>query len=436
MKKDTLIEVNGVGKTFSGAGPTLDDINLLVREGEFVALLGPSGCGKSTLIRIISGLIPASAGSVVYSGSPVVAPNPKASMVFQSSALYPWLTVQENVELGLRTLGVPAPERAKRVANLIRVIGLDGYEDAYPKELSGGMRHRVGFARALVVEPELLLMDEPFAALDPLTAENLRDELLDWWLDEQIPLKCILMVTHGVEEAVYMADRVIVLSRNPARVVADIPVRLRHPRDRRSAEYEALVDQVYKAVTGSGGRQSAPAQKAVVERPGRYRPLPNAAVNMLAGLLELVDDYGGREDLYTLGGDLLLEVDDILPVTEAAELLGLATVEEADLCLTALGKQFVEADTGERKELFYQRIRELPLFAMVAKVLLAKRNRTMKQEFFADLLAEQFGLDAPNQLKTLISWGRWAEMFHYDAGAAELYLDEGDRGLGAGPAVE
>ncbi|HEY3369157.1 MAG TPA: nitrate/sulfonate/bicarbonate ABC transporter ATP-binding protein [Symbiobacteriaceae bacterium] len=433
LKKDVLIETKGVCKRFPEAtATTLEEISLQVREGEFVALLGPSGCGKSTLLRIVAGLIPPSSGEVCYRGIRVKGANPKASIVFQSAALYPWLTVQQNVELGLKAQGVPAAERAKRAANLIRVVGLDGYEDAFPKELSGGMRQRVGFARALAVEPELLLMDEPYSTLDPLTAENLRDELLDLWLEERIPLKCILMVTHGIEEAVYMADRIIVLSRNPARVAADIPVRLRHPRDRRSPEFDALVDQVYKTVTGAGLKQTqTPAQqRAVVERSGRYKPLPNAAVNMLAGLLELVDDHGGREDLYTLGGDLLLEVDDLLPITEASELLALANVVEGDLVLTPTGKQFVEADTEERKALFHQRICQLPMFEMVGRVLRAKRNRTMNRQFFSDLLEEQFGPEeVPLQLKTLISWGRYAEMFHYDANAEELYLDEGDRGL-------
>jgi NitT/TauT family transport system ATP-binding protein len=433
---DVLIEVKGVGKTFvAEAGATLEDINLTIRDGEFVALLGPSGCGKSTLMRIINGLLPASAGTVYYRGRPVVGSHPKASMVFQSSALFPWLTVQQNVELGLKTMGIAPEDRAARSAKLIRLIGLDGYEDAFPKELSGGMRQRVAFARALAVEPELLCMDEPFSTLDPLTAENLRDELIDLWLEEQIPLKCILMVTHGIEEAVYMADRIIVLSRNPARVAADIPVRMRHPRDRRSPEFDAMVDTVYKAITGAVGRQQqTPGQKsaaaATAERQGRFKRLPNAAVNMLAGLLELVDDHGGREDLYNMGGDLLLEVDDLLPITDAAELLGFATVTEADLVITPLGKQFVDGDAEDRKALFYEQIRQLPVFAMTARVLRAKRNKTMNLQFFAEMLEDQFGPeDGPAQVKTLISLGRYAELFHFDAGAEELYLDEGDRGL-------
>jgi NitT/TauT family transport system ATP-binding protein len=440
MRNDIMIEVKNVGKTFvAGTGATLEAIDLQIREGEFVALLGPSGCGKSTLMRIINGLLPASTGTVLYRGVPVRGAHPKASMVFQTSALYPWLTVEQNVELGLKTQGVSQEERVRRSEALIRLVGLDGYEDAFPKELSGGMRQRVAFARALAVEPELLCMDEPFSALDPLTAENLRDELLDLWHNKEIPLQCILMVTHGIEEAVYMADRIIVLSRNPGKVAADIPVRLRHPRDRRSAEFNHMVDTVYKAITGAVGRVPAHAEAPAAagsavtpgtERGGRFKRLPTAAVNMLAGLVELVDDHGGREDLYTLGGDLLLEVDDLLPLTDAAELLGFANVIEGDLVVTERGKRYVEADAEDRKELFYQQIRTLPLFAMVTRVLRAKRNRTMTSQFFAEMLEEQFGPeDGPVQLKTLINWGRYAELFHYDAAAEELYLDEGDRGL-------
>ena len=438
MAKTVLIETKGVGKTFvASAGPTLDDINLTIHEGEFVALLGPSGCGKSTLMRIINGLLPATTGQVFYGGKPTVGANPKAAMVFQTSALFPWLTVQQNVELGLKTQGVPPEKRAEKAEALLRLIGLEGYEDALPKELSGGMRQRVAFARALAVEPELLCMDEPFSTLDPLTAENLRDELLDLWLEERIPLKCILMVTHGIEEAVYMADRIIVLSRNPARVSADIPVQLRYPRDRRSNEFNAMVDYVYKAITGAVDGSDAPSKAkasaaagVAAEHRARFHRLPTAAVNMLSGLLEMVDDQGGKVDMYSLGGDLLMEVDDLLPLTDAAALLGFARVEEGDLAITPLGRKYIEADPDARKAIFYEQIRDLPLFAMVARVLRAKRNKAMSQEFFADFLAEQFGPeDGPVQLKTLINWGRYAEMFHYDAGAEQLYLDEGDRGL-------
>lgn len=431
MKNESLITVRSVTKTFSeSAGPTLEGVDLTIQEGEFVALLGPSGCGKSTLLRIINGLLPASSGQVTYRGELVQGAHPKAAMVFQTSALYPWLTVQQNVELGLKTQGVGPKERAERSAELLRLIGLDGYEDAFPRELSGGMRQRVAFARALAVEPELLCMDEPFAALDPLTAENLRDELIDLWREQRIPLKCILMVTHGIEEAVYMADRILILRRNPGRVAVEIPVRLPHPRDRRSEAFSQMVDLVYKAITTSAIPDHGAAPKVAAAVADRFERLPNAAVNALAGLLELVDDHGGRDDLYTLGGDLLLEVDDLLPITEAAELLGFAAVTEGDLVLGAAGKRFVEADPEDRKALFYEGIRALPLFATAVQQLQARPNHTLHQQAFAELLEEQFGPEEGlEQLQLLINWGRYAELFHYDAGAQQLYLDEGDRGL-------
>jgi NitT/TauT family transport system ATP-binding protein len=431
MESDVLVELRGIGKRFAdGAGPVLEGIDLVIRAGEFVALLGPSGCGKSTLLRIAMGLLAPTAGSVLYKGQHLRGPNPKAAMVFQSSALYPWLTVEQNVELALRTQGVPTAERTARAERLIRLIGLDGYENAFPRELSGGMRQRVAFARALAMEPELLCMDEPFSTLDPLTAGNLRDELLGFWLGGHVGLKGILMVTHGIEEAVYMADRIVVLSRHPARVAADIPVALSHPRDRRSPAFNALSDQIYTQITGTVGTAAAPAPPPPAPPSPQFRRLPHAAPSMLTGLLEVVEDHGGQDDLFDLGGHLLLKVADLLALTEAAELLGFATISDGDLTLTSLGRQFVEARAEQRKALFFQQIRWLPVFDMTASVLRAKRNLRMDQEYFAELLDEQFGPDeAPAQLRTLIGWGRYAGLFHYDARTETLYLDDGDRGL-------
>ncbi len=405
----------------------LDDITLEIRPGEFVALLGPSGSGKSTLLRIITGLSAPSFGTVLYRGRPVAGPNPHAAMVFQSFALYPWLTVLQNVELGLQAKGVPLAERHDRAVKLIDLIGLNGYEDAFPKELSGGMRQRVGFARALAVEPELLCMDEPFSALDFLTAENLRSELLDLWLESKIPTRAILMVTHGIEEAVYMADRIVILSKNPARIVSDMPIALPYPRNRKDPAFMQIVDTVYKVVTGWNDHphQSSVADLTEPKSPDRphLRPIPHGHLSMLSGLLELVADRGGRDDLYHLGSELFLEVDDLLPVTETAELFHLAEVKEGDLYLTDLGHQFVEADVSERKEIIRTQLRDIPIFRLIDRVLQSKANHAMVKEFFNDILEEHFSVEeAERQLMIAINWGRFADFFHYDTDTELLYL--------------
>ncbi len=468
----TLVAARGVCKLW-GDMLVLDRIDMDIHDGEFVALLGPSGSGKSTLLRIITGLAELSGGEVRYRGTPVQGPCRQSAMVFQTFALYPWLTVIENVEIGLKAAGLAKRVRRDKAARLIDLVGLDGFEDAYPRELSGGMRQRVGFARALAVEPELLCMDEPFSALDVLTAENLRSELLDLWVERKIPTRSILMVTHGVEEAVFMADRIAVLSRNPAHLVADLAVRLPRPRNRKDPSFLALVDRVYKivseaaesdrskvvaaALSGTAPRQAAlaaagpdapapgPAGRgaaagaAAVARRRRFVPLPDAPIGMLTGLLELLADRGGRDDLYHLGSELLLEVDDLLPVTEAAELLGLAVVREGDMVLTEQGMRFAGADVSGRKAMFAAQISGLPVFALIRRVLENKRHHTAPREFFRALLADELSeVQADGQLDTAVAWGRYAELFAYDPTAEEFYLDEDeDAGAGAdGPPPE
>lgn len=430
--KNSLVRLLGVTKMYGQPDNydilILDDITMDIRPHEFIALLGPSGSGKSTLLRIITGLSTPSYGTVLYRGRPVDGPNPHAALVFQSFALYPWLTVLQNVELGLVAKGVPAPARRQRAMALIDLIGLNGYEDAFPKELSGGMRQRVGFARALAVDPELLCMDEPFSALDFLTAENLRSELLDLWLESKIPTQAILMVTHGIEEAVYMADRIIVLSKNPARIVADLPNTLPYPRNRKSPDFLQMVDHVYKVVTGwDDDADELPAATLTNQEPDRERPrlkpIPYGHLSMLTGLLELVADRGGKDDLYHLGSELFLEVDDLLPVTETAELFHLADVTEGDLNLTSLGRQFVDGDVGVRKAIIREQLRDIPLFRLIDRVLQSKSNHTMVKEFFTDILEEHFSAaEAERQLKTAINWARFADLFHYDTDTETLYL--------------
>ena len=426
-----IVEVVGVHKHFTtpdgGPLPVLEDINLSLREGEIVALLGKSGSGKSTLLRCIAGLIAPSEGTVLYRGHPLNGANPGVAMVFQSFALLPWLTVRANVEMGLEARGVPPTERRVRAEEAIDRIGLDGFESAYPKELSGGMRQRVGFARALVVEPDALLMDEPFSALDVLTAENLRTELLNLWSGPDFPTKAILLVTHNIEEAVLMADRIFLLSSNPGKLQAAITDEIPRPRDRRSPDFEALVDHLYAIMTerqteGATGSSSAKAEPSSASPTDL--PLPHVSVGGLAGLLEILNARSGRADLPELAELLMFEIDDLLPLTDAAELLGFAEIDNADLQLTPTGQEWVEADILTSKELFAAQARHrAPLVRSILRALETTKDGTLSERFFLDLLGHAFTEDeARAQLDTAIDWGRYGELFEYDADDAELVL--------------
>ncbi|MEV7027258.1 nitrate/sulfonate/bicarbonate ABC transporter ATP-binding protein, partial [Kitasatospora sp. NPDC093558] len=349
----TIVEADSVTKTFTTpdgrALPVLDDISLRLAEGEIVALLGKSGSGKSTLLRCLAGLISPSAGTVAYRGDPLAGANPGVAMVFQSFALLPWLTVQQNVELSLQAREVPEEERRERALKAIDLIGLDGFEGAYPKELSGGMRQRVGFARALVVEPDALFMDEPFSALDVLTAENLRSELVGLWEGHEAPVKSILIVTHNIEEAVLLADRVLVLSSNPGRIQAELAVDLPRPRTRNTPAFETLVDTVYGILTGREPHTGPATRQAATPV---STPLPPASVGGLAGLLEILLAMGGDEGLAEIADELNFEVDDLLPLVDAAVLLDLARTTDGRLAITPAGREFAAADILTSKKLF------------------------------------------------------------------------------------
>jgi NitT/TauT family transport system ATP-binding protein len=406
----------------------LENINLELHPGEIVALLGPSGSGKSTLMRMIAGLIPPTHGQILYHNHPLVGLNPGVAIVFQSFALYPWLTVLENVELGLKAKGEAPDSRRQKALKMIDIIGLDGFENAYPKELSGGMRQRVGFARALAVEPELLCMDEPFSALDVLTAENLRFELLDLWLDRRIPTQSILIVTHGIEEAVILADRIIVLGRNPGRIRANFPVSLSHYRDRKSPQFQALVDQVYKILTIPELEPVEVPTKASQPQPSqlaKYQSLPHVRIGSIAGLLELLEDRQ-EKDLYRLGQELQLEVDDILPIVEAAKLMDLVSVQEGDINLSSIGRQFIDGTIDERKQIVKaQLLAHIRLVQQIYRLCQAKRNQRLPEELILDILESNFSpQEAKRQLDTAIDWGRYAELYSYDEPAGEIFLEQ------------
>lgn len=430
-----IIEAQQVQKSY--AQPHGDPIlviaptDLTVHAGEIVALLGPSGSGKSTFLRMLTGLSKPTSGQVLWHGAPIANTQPNVSIVFQSFALFPWLTVLENVEVPLKAKGVPSIPRRKRALKILDTVGLDGFEAAYPKELSGGMKQRVGFARALVIEPEVLFMDEPFSALDVLTAENLRSELLELWDKKEIPTRSIFIVTHNIEEAVLLADRVIVLGRNPARIRTDFRVQLPRPRERKDTLFGNYIDYIYTVLTQPQAAPAVPGQeeKRVAEVRGAktmYEMLPHVRPGGIAGFLEMLEDRGGRDDLHRLAKDLSFELDDLLPLTDGAVMLGFLKIEDGDAQITPVGKAFAYAEIAHQKELFREAAMEkLLLFRQIRRVLESKSDHTVHEEFFHDLLDEQFSEDETTaQMHTAITWGRYADIFEYDAGTHRLMLPE------------
>lgn len=420
-----ILEAKGVEKSFlQPDGRSIQVIaptDLFLEPGTIIALLGASGSGKSTLLRILAGLTPPSAGEVLWYGKPLGECRPNVAIVFQSFALFPWLTVLDNVEAPLTARGMNHEERHPRAIRALNSVGLKGFETAYPKELSGGMKQRVGFARALAVEPEILFMDEPFSALDVLTAENLRGELLELWLGEKIPTRCIFLVTHNIEEAVTLADRIIVLSRNPAKIRADFRVSLAHPRNHSAPEFVLYVDYIYKVMTRPEREFEPPAAAAA---PKSTQMLPHARPGGIAGLLELLNDRGGEDDLYHVAEELLMEVDDLLPIVDAATLLGFMISYHGDLQLTEAGKAFAEADIATRKSLFREAVlAHVTLLQQVRRTLETKADGAMSLEFFRGILDEHFPEnEVQAQIDTALNWGRYAEIFIYDPEGDRLLL--------------
>jgi len=417
-----LLKLENINLSFKfpeGEVKVLENISFSINEGEILALLGPSGSGKSTILRIIAGLLKPQEGKVYYKGKELKGINHGVSMVFQNFALFPWLTVLENVEIGLRALGLPQELRREKALKAIDLIGLDGFENAYPKELSGGMKQRVGFARALVMEPDILLLDEPFSALDVLTAENLRNDLIELWIEKKIPTKAMILVTHSIEEAVYIADRVILLRKDPGRIIKEINIDIPHWRDKKSKEFLDLVDMIYGILTGK------PVEK-IAFKEKRHLFIPQAGVGAITGLIEVVNDKEGPVDIYKLGEELLMDIEDLLPIVEASEILGLAEVKEGDFYLTNAGKKFAEADVLERKELFKElAIEKVPFLKQIVRILQSKSNHKASRTFFLDLLKQHLlAQEAEKQLDVLIDWGRYAEIFEYDDNKDEIYLPE------------
>lgn len=469
-----IIEAQHVGKAYRAKRgkelTVLRDISFTLHEGEIVAILGRSGAGKSTFLRILAGLVPASSGTVTYRGTDITGPNPGVGLVFQTFALMPWLTVQANVELGLEARGVPREERRRAALQAIDAIGLDGFENAYPKELSGGMRQRVGIARALVVQPDALFMDEPFSALDVLTAENLRNEVLKMWSDDQRSIKSVLIVTHNIEEAVQMADRVVVLGSHPGYLIADVPVTLPRPRDRHSAQFEDMVDTLYAILTGQsrdGGpadtadertaagdgvvhgtsdgaanqtaaANQAPARASNADHQASSDMLPNATPGGLAGLVEIVYNHAQGIDLADLAAELSFEVDDLFPLIDAGTMLGLLTVENGHVTLTELGRQWRQADILTSKTMFAAMLQDkAPLVRIIDRAVRHSEHGRLRGELIVDLLrARHTDAEAERQFNIAMTWGRYGELFDYDADDDIITVDAANPANAIRPAGE
>jgi NitT/TauT family transport system ATP-binding protein len=428
---ETIIDARKIEKSFRQPDghnvQVIAPTDIAIEAGSVTALLGPSGSGKSTLLRMLSGLAAPSAGQVLWHGKPMSHCDPNVAIVFQSFALFPWLTVLNNVEAPLLARGEAHAERHRRATAALNAVGLKGFENAYPKELSGGMKQRVGIARALAVEPEILFMDEPFSALDVLTAENLRRELLELWLEKKIPTRAIFIVTHNIEEAVLLADRIIVLGRGPATIRADFDVPLVQPRERKSAAFLLYVDYIYKVMTqpelelappsarGAGGAEKIATQNLPHTRPGS-----------IAGLLELLLDRGGEEDLYHVAEDLRMELDDLLPIVEGGTLLGFAVTKEGDVTITPAGKAFAEADIPTRKVIFRDAaLQHVTMLQQMKSALEKKSDHTMPLEFYRDILDERFSdQETERQVETLLNWGRYAEIFSFDSENDAIHLHD------------
>ena len=432
---EPIIRAEGVEKYYAQPSQNriqvISPTDLSIYPGEILALLGPSGSGKSTMLRMLSGLSTPTAGQVYCHEKPIFSAETNVSIVFQSFALFPWLTVVENVEAPLQARGVDPDERRARSMKMLDTVGLAGFEAAYPKELSGGMKQRVGFARALVVEPEVLFMDEPFSALDVLTADNLRSELLELWTNKTMPTRAVFIVTHNIEEAVLLADRIVVLGRNPGHIRTDFRVQIPQPRDRKSEPFTQLVDYIYKVLTQPDVTPAQAPDQQIGARPRdqrqmRYQMLPHARPGGVAGLLELLLDKGGRDDIYRLADDLAFEIDDLLPIVDAAQLLGFLTVEEGDAAITPTGAEFANSEILRQKELFREAaVQNVLLLRQIRRALESKSDHTVPEDFFVDMLDEQFSEEEGlRQIETAVAWGRYAELFDYDSGRRRFVLPD------------
>jgi NitT/TauT family transport system ATP-binding protein len=427
MANDTeiLCELRHVEKEFEQAGGpplrVLQDIDLAIRENEVVALLGPSGCGKSTILRILAGLTTQTRGAVLYHGKPLEGLNPGIGFVFQSFALFPWMTVARNVETMLEAQGLPKDEVAERAARAIKIVGLAGFEEAYPRELSGGMKQRVGMARAFSLEPEMLFMDEPFSQVDALTAESLRAEVLDVWTPKDRNPKSIVMVSHDIKEVVYMADRIVVLDANPGRVRTIVENTLPRPRDYRSPGLLQLVDRLHDIITG----MEMPDVAEVAGAPQVFEPLPHAGGVEIEGLLEYLDARGGREDVFRIAADTDREFGHVITATNAAELLGFVDTPHRTVVLSSEGARYVKASPSARKAIFREKLLDILLFQRVRGAIQESEAHEVDRDYVLELIA----MNLPSEnfegtFETFVNWARFGDLFSYDENTEAIGLSE------------
>jgi len=422
---EILCELRHVEKAFDQAGGqplrVLQDVDLAVRTNEVVALLGPTGCGKSTILRILAGLTQPTSGEVLYHGKPLQGLNPGIGFVFQSFALFPRMTVSRNVETMLEAQGHPKDEVAERAARAIKTVGLAGFEEAYPRELSGGMKQRVGMARAFSLEPEMLFMDEPFSQVDALTAESLRAEVLDVWAPKDRNPKSIVMVSHDIKEVVYMADRIVVLDANPGRVRTIVENTLPRPRDYRSPDLLQLVDRLHDIITG----MEMPDVAEVAGAPQVFEPLPQAGGGEIEGLLEYLDARGGREDVFRISADTDREYGHVITTTNAAELLGFVDTPHRTVVLSSEGSRYVKASPSARKAIFREKLLDLLLFQRVRDAIRQADARELDRDYVLELIA----MNLPSEnfestFETLVNWARFGDLFSYDENTELLALSE------------
>lgn len=430
MTAEVLLSIKNVSKSFKKDEQqdllVLENVNFDLYKGEIVALLGKSGSGKSTLLRIIAGLARPTSGEVRYRDAPVFSAIKGVSMVFQSFALMPWMTVLQNVELGLEAQGIGRDERRRRAIEAIDIIGLDGFESAFPKELSGGMQQRVGFARALVVNPDILIMDEPFSSLDVLTSENLKSDLLALWKEKKTQTNAIFWVTHNIEEAAMMADRILIFGGEPSHITHNLPISLVRPRNSDSREYRGIVDKIYTLMTSGlkGQNRASFREKKITVG---YR-LPDVDPAELSGLIETMLGFESRVDLPELADELMMTIDDLFPIMEALEILGLANVASGDIQLSLKGREFASANLQERKKIFAQLLlSKIPLIHHIRKVLEERPGSRASEERFLSKLEDYLSeKESERVLETAINWARYAELFAYDYNTGMLSLENPD----------